>query len=280
MLYNTFIHIPGIGEKTEKQIWRSGVHSWSQWRSPYPREISPQKAKLISHYLEMYTAEDDGSPSFYAKLMSSHQHWRLFPHFRDQTAYLDIETNGMGHEQCEITTIALYDGRRVRVYVQGQNLADFAADIAEYKVLVTYNGKSFDAPVIENTLHIRLDQLHIDLRHILARLGYKGGLKGCEKMAGINRGDLDGLDGYSAVLLWREFAERGDERALSTLLAYNIADAANLEKLMVHAYNLNIAATPFSLTNHIPAPESPPQNHFPDPDLVAHIRRQRGFLHK
>ena len=29
MLKNTFIHVPGLGTKTEQRIWSSGVHSWN-----------------------------------------------------------------------------------------------------------------------------------------------------------------------------------------------------------------------------------------------------------
>jgi hypothetical protein len=34
MLTNTFCHLPGIGEKTERNLWAAGVTSW---HSPGPR---------------------------------------------------------------------------------------------------------------------------------------------------------------------------------------------------------------------------------------------------
>jgi len=279
LLHNTFIHIPGVGEKTEREIWQSGVHTWDHWQPPYPPSLSESKIKLITYHLQQFQQRNDGTPVFYAKLLSSNQHWRLFPHFRSKTAYLDIETNGMVGEDCEITAIALYDGRTIRSYAQGRNLQNFVDDIAAFDVIVTYNGKSFDVPVIESCLHTRLNQVHIDLRHVLARLGYRGGLKGCEKQLGIDRMGLEGVDGYFAVLLWREFCRKGEEKTLQTLLAYNIADAVNLERLLVHAYNLNIAATPFSLSNYIPVPD-PPQSPFqPDREIVARLKKQaRPFL--
>jgi hypothetical protein len=272
MLFNTFIHIPGIGEKTEKAIWRSGIHCWAQWREPFPEILSPAKIRHITFYLEYFRGQGNDSARFYANLLPSIHHWRLFPHFRDRTAYLDIETNGMGGNQCEITTIALYDGKTIRTYVQGDNLADFCSDIDDYEVIVTYSGKNFDVPVIESCLHKRLKQTHIDLRHILARLGYKGGLKGCEKMLGINRMELAGVDGFGAVLLWREFVRTGNSNVLETLLAYNIADTVNLELLLVHAYNQNIAGTPFSLSHHIPLPEPPEPPCYPDKEIVKKIK--------
>jgi len=47
---------------------------------------------------------------------------------------------------------------------------------------------------------------HIDLRFLLKKLGYAGGLKRIDKELGINRGaDIDGIDGFEAVRLWNEY---------------------------------------------------------------------------
>jgi len=43
-------------------------------------------------------------------------------------------------------------------------------------------------------------------------------LKFCEKALGLDRGDLDGVDGYFAVLLWRDYQKKHNEKALETLL--------------------------------------------------------------
>jgi uncharacterized protein YprB with RNaseH-like and TPR domain len=111
------------------------------------------------------------------------------------------------------------------------------------------------------------------LRHVLARLGLKGGLKGCEKQMGINRGTLDGIDGAFAVLLWREYERYDNELALETLLAYNIEDTVNLERLLVEAYNRNVANTPFAETLYIPFPESPQLLFQPDTTIVSLIKQ-------
>ena len=272
MLFNTFVHIPGVGAKTEEQIWQAGIHSWDQWKQPFPASLSRAKTNLISLYLEKFSCSKDTSARFYADLLQPRYHWRLFPHFREKTAYLDIETNGMAHGECEITTIALYDGEKISTYVQGRNLEDFLEDISKFEVIATYNGKSFDVPIIEEKLHTRLKQVHLDLRHTLAALGYKGGLKGCEKKLGIDRMELDGVDGYAAVLLWQEFERSGNEKFLTTLLSYNIADAVNLEQLLVHAYNLNIAATPFHVSNFISQPTAPQSPFQADREIIDKLR--------
>jgi uncharacterized protein YprB with RNaseH-like and TPR domain len=84
--------------------------------------------------------------------------------------------------------------------------------------------------VIIGTLFLRdyatfdssLNQVHVDLRYVLTCFGYTGGLKGCERKAGIDRGDLEGVDGYFSVLLWHEYQRNKNDKALETLLAYNI----------------------------------------------------------
>jgi len=80
---------------------------------------------------------------------------------------------------------------------------------------------------------------------VLFSLGFRGGLKGCERQLGMGRGDLKDIDGYFAVLLWDEYQRTGDQKVLDTLLAYNIQDTINLENLMVTAYNMKLRQTPF-----------------------------------
>jgi hypothetical protein len=65
---------------------------------------------------------------------------------------------------------------------------------------------------------------------------YEGGLKKIEKDLGITRSnEIDGVDGFEAVRLWRKY-QRGDKKALKTLISYNNADIINLEPLMERAY--------------------------------------------
>ena len=116
--------------------------------------------------------------------MPANQSWRLFPEFRDSTAYLDIETTGLDRQFNKITTIAIYDGHKIKAYVNGQNLDNFIEDIQQYKVIVTYNGKSFDIPFIETFFNISLNHAQIDLRYVLYSLGFRGGLKGVERQFG------------------------------------------------------------------------------------------------
>jgi len=65
------------------------------------------------------------------------------------------------------------------------------------------------------------------------------------------------VDGYAAVLLWREYSRRGSVDALETLLAYNMEDTVNLEELARRAYNQMVRLTPFG-DNLLPLPPKRP----------------------
>jgi uncharacterized protein YprB with RNaseH-like and TPR domain len=273
MLKNTFQHIPGIGKKTEERIWSAGVEDWDNLGKPQRINLPGKKVETLAAYCrESREQFAGGNPAYFEDRLSASLGWRLFPEFRDHTVYLDIETDGLDSYYGHITTIALYDGTDIFWYIKGQNLDDFKADIKKYKVIVTYNGKTFDVPFIQEYFRIKLSHAHIDLRYVLASLGYKGGLKRCEKSLGVGRGELEGIDGAFAPLLWREYQIYNSKEALETLLAYNIEDVVNLETLMVMAYNLKIADTPFAETHLIPLPQAPKIPFKPHRQTVAKIR--------
>jgi len=274
MLRNTFCHVPGIGEITERKLWSSGIDSWHACsHSDAICSLSlKRKASILRHIEESEMHLEGGNARYFAGRLPASLHWRLFPEFRDSVAYLDIETTGLDTWDNAITTIAIYDGRSVSYYVNGENLDRFEIDIEKYQVLVTYNGKCFDVPFIEWFFRTRLDHVHIDLRFVLKSLGYSGGLKGCEQQLGLDRGDLKGVDGFFAVCLWNEYQQTGDPRALETLLAYNIEDVVNLEPLMVMAYNMKLRGTPFEATKRLAMPDRPEIPFRSDPALVERLK--------
>lgn len=280
MLENTFMHLQGVGQKTEARYWDAGIHSWENFKQPLPIHISARQAHLIRDHLDESKANLAGNPLYFSAMLPSNQHWRLFPHYIKSTAYLDIETTGLSGYSDHITTIALYDGTQIKYYVYGDNLEQFVVDIGQFNLLITYNGKSFDIPFIENYFGITLNTAQIDLRYILNSLGYKGGLKGCEKQLGLDRGELDGVDGYFAVLLWQEYKKSGDSKALETLLAYNIEDVVNLESLMYQAYNQNVRKTPFYNDLQLSIPDRPALPFVADRQLIDRLKRSyvsQGF---
>jgi len=275
MLTHSFQHIPGIGAKTERQLWEAGIPDWAGFsKATNPTTLSPKRLETIRAYIEAsHQHLAANNPQFFLDLLPPDRHWCVFSEFRGSIAYLDIETTGLSHWDSDITTIALYDGTTIKYYIQGQNLEDFLHDIQAYSVIVTYNGKTFDIPFIEGYFKTRLTLGHIDLRYVLKSLGYGGGLKSCEKALGLDRGDLDGVDGYFAVLLWQDYQRNRNEKALETLLAYNIEDVVNLETLMVLAYNMKMEQMPFLSSCPLPMPKAPEIPFKADPVTLARIKR-------
>jgi uncharacterized protein YprB with RNaseH-like and TPR domain len=278
MLQHSFCHIPGIGLKSERKLWRHGIHRWEDWLACEASVLSEAKRALARQSLEeskQALARRDAE--HFAMALPVGEQWRLFPDFRDSVAYVDIETTGLGFGEDAITSIALYDGHQVRTYVQGRNLEAFEQDIASYDLLVTFNGKCFDVPFLERHFRTRLTKAHIDLRYVLRQIGYRGGLKACEKMLGLGRDELDGVDGYFAVLLWKEYQDTGDERFLETLLAYNVADVLSLEALLVHACNARLEDTPFYALHALESPVAPANPHRAQAAVIEHIRKRYGL---
>jgi uncharacterized protein YprB with RNaseH-like and TPR domain len=250
MLKNTFIHITHIGEERERRLWDCGIKNWDDFLSNRDKLLPLTgydfHPGILNEIEESCRHLEKENASYFGRMLSPNYFWRMFSEFRHTAVYLDIETTGLSSRRNVITTIALYDGRSIKYYIRGENLDDFYTDVMEYKMLVTYNGRLFDIPFIENEFRIKLGQVHSDLRFLLKSLRIGGGLKSCERQLGISRGELDNVDGYHAVLFWRDYVTNGNRKALETLLAYNIEDVVNLEKLMLKAYNMKAVLTPFS----------------------------------
>lgn len=278
MLQHTFCHIPTIGVKTEARLWEAGIQTWDDLLQAESLPVPPKSAaklELCKQHLAISKQRlEAGDALFFARSLPAGEVWRLYPDFCHSMACVDIETTGLQPPQDHITTIALYDGRETRWYVHERNLEAFAEDIRAYDLLVTFNGRCFDAPYIERSLGIQLDLAHLDLRFALKTAGIKGGLKKVEKHFGLDRGELDGVDGYFAVLLWQEFLQSGEESVLETLLAYNIEDVLNLNHLAAQTYNLLVQGLPFGqkLRLETPLPGLNPMR--PDPELLTRLRPQ------
>ncbi|SPD72097.1 conserved hypothetical protein [uncultured Desulfobacterium sp.] len=237
MLENTFIHIQGIGHKTERGLWRRGIKSWRQFLEYDGIIFSKGRDQFVRDELAE-SLNNLGNIGFFAERLSTHEMWRVFDSFREKAVYLDIETSGGYQGVDEITVIGIYDGHAVNTFVTGINLDKFEVAIAEYDLIVTFNGSLFDLPFIRRSFpNIYLPPGHIDLRFLLKRLGFAGGLKKIEKVFDIKRDpQIDGMSGYDAVSLWKSY-QWGDRAALDTLIQYNRADIVNLEPLMEIAFD-------------------------------------------
>lgn len=236
MLERTFIHIPGIGPKTEQHLWRHHILTWNHYLADKRPLFSPARDAFVRQNLQA-SLDNRNNIHFFLERLFPGDLWRIFGAFKQRAVYLDIETSGLYGGVDEITVIGIYDGEEVRTFIQGINLHAFEAEIQSYDLMITFNGSQFDLPFIRRQFpNVWLPPAHIDLRFFLRKLGYRGGLKAIERTCGLVRdSDIDGMDGFDAVMLWRAY-QAGDRIALERLIQYNTADIVHLKPLMERGY--------------------------------------------
>lgn len=235
MLKKTFCHVKGITKAIEKLIWDSGIENWDSFFAK-AHEIKHLPENKREHIKEELTrskqALSDGNLQYFKTLLNPKDHWRLANH--GKIAFVDIETTGLSKTDDEITILGIYDGTTSHIYVNGKNLPEAKEKLKEFDIVVTFNGKQFDIPFIEQYFSHTYNFIHLDLRYMLKELGLQGGLKRIERELGITRdADVAGIDGFEAINLWNEY-KRGNQKALQTLVKYNEEDIVNLKALLDH----------------------------------------------
>lgn len=130
-------------------------------------------------------------------------------------------------------------------------LTAFADWIEPDALLVSYNGKSYDAPLLRTRYRLARmrDPLaqrdHIDLLYP-ARRRYRGRFENC-RLATIERRVLDivredDLPGSAAPAAWLTYLRSGPARDLARVAAHNQQDVASLARLLRHLAALPDAA--------------------------------------
>jgi len=241
MLQQTFIHIPGIGRRTERELWEAGIESWDDFADFFtrPAAITPKlRRRLETHIPQSIDAVRRKDAAYFSRLSHLGEAWRLFPEFADRCVFLDIETTGLSPVFDSVTMVGLYDGHRYDVFIEGENLHDLPARLKNYSLVVTFNGAGFDLRFLRLAFqNLQLPPIHIDLRWVTRRLGYRGGLKAIEREFGVCRDEsVEDLDGHDATVLWSRHL-RGDRDALRQLITYNTEDVVHLKAIMEMAYD-------------------------------------------
>ncbi len=239
LLEATYLHAQGIGRATEQKLWEAGARDWPSYLArpdtewPLTRVQRALLTPVVEESRARLDAEDFG---WFAQRLPQSEHWRAVTAFGHRLAFVDIETNG-GMGANDLTVVGVYDGWRMRQFVQGVNLDEFPESISDAAILVTFFGTGFDLPFLRRAFpQLPMPQMHVDLCFLLKRLGYRGGLKRIETQMGIVRSNAtSGLSGWDAVRLWREY-QQGRQRSLEILLAYNADDVRNMSDLLAEGY--------------------------------------------
>jgi uncharacterized protein YprB with RNaseH-like and TPR domain len=226
---NSFLQVRGIGEATERDLWDAGVTHWDDFE---PAHLGPTTGERVSEFIaegrERLAGTDAG---FFADALPDGAVWRLYGNFGADAAFFDIETTGLSRHRNRVTTVSVHRGGETTTLVRGDDLTaeNLQALLADAPLLVTFNGKRFDLPFLEECFDLSLPNPHLDLLYACRKLDLAGGLKAVEAEIGIERERPD-ISGEDAVRLWREH-EAGRDGALDTLIAYNREDAVNLRAL-------------------------------------------------
>lgn len=234
MLNNTFIHLPGIGAKKERELWNEGILTWDdfernrirQWRL-FDDGRDKDQASILAASRE---ALESGDIDFFADHLPKREHYRIALTVPEQTAFLDIETTGLSHYYDETTVIGFSIGDEYNAFIEGSDWEAFKDSLSRARCLVTFNGTIFDLKFIEKEFpDLRLPKAHIDLRFFAKRAGFSGGQKAIEEELGINRAkDIKGMKGENAPILWHQY-RMGDAKAARLLLEYNHADVDGMK---------------------------------------------------
>jgi hypothetical protein len=233
MLSQSFVLLPQVKRRTESRIWKQGIHSWDDFLSAKSvKGVSSARKETFDWKLrEAKQRLRDQDALFFAQKVPFAEQWRLYAEFKDEAVYLDIETNGF---YSGITVVGMSDGIDAKTFVRGFNLdrAAIIKELEKYKMIVTFNGASFDLPVMERYFNINFPLPHVDLRFVCQKAGYTGGLKSIEKQLNIKRRpEVEGISGEDAVYLWEMWKSTGDRDYLNKLVWYNEEDILNLRPL-------------------------------------------------
>jgi len=240
MITNSFIFLERVGEKLERNIWKDNVHDWNDF-------LKAGKIKGFSKHRKLYydrkilTARKalyNFDSSYFLDLLPQSEIWRLYDFFKEDAVFLDIETTGLSKLNDDITVFGLYDGLNTKVMIKGINLNFnlLKSELQKYKLIVTFNGASFDLPFIEKRYSNVIPKVpNFDVKSLTDKLGLKGGLKKIEKVLGIKRTHIvENLYGGDALTLWKMYRATGDEYYLNLLVEYNEFDLINLKIVAEH----------------------------------------------
>ena len=241
MLRNTFVLLDRIGPQRESSLWRAGIETWDDFVSARRIKGVAEETKAVMD-LELLAADEKlerEDARYFSSRLYPKDHWRCLQDLGKSVIYLDIETTGISLRS-PITVVGIFDGKRMHSLVRGRNLnhRDLGAILSSASAIVTFNGSSFDLPVIKAQFPNAVPDIpHIDLKHALRRLGFVGGLKRIERELDIVRDKrVEYMTGEDAVYLWRLWEKNGNMNALDLLTEYNAADCVNMQRLAEFAY--------------------------------------------
>jgi uncharacterized protein YprB with RNaseH-like and TPR domain len=240
VITSTFQLGAGLGPARESALWRAGIVRWGDYATAalrLPVAVDTALREAVATASALHAA---GDVSGLAALLPAREHWRLFEAFGAGAAYIDIETGDDVVGFAGISAIGMLDRRGPRLLLAGRDLEAFPELARDWAMLVSFNGLAFDVPILREAFPEWQPPLaHVDLRHVLPRLGHHGKLKELEQRLPLHLTrpeHLRSVRGWDAAGLFRRGRD-GDREMLRRFAEYNLYDVIGLRTLMAYAHN-------------------------------------------
>ena len=213
----------------------------------YLVELAAHDLEADSLYLHRRFVSLTGHPNGEAveRLAAVRGAGRIAP---DEVVFLDIETTGLGMTPLFLigTMECTEAGFHFRQYFardyseEGSVIAAASERLAQTGLLVTFNGKSFDLPFIENRatatgVRLRYPESHLDILHE-ARRCYRRDLPNCrlqtlEQMV-CGRCREDDIPSAEIPEAYHQFVRTGNANKIRLILQHNLYDLLTMADLM------------------------------------------------
>ncbi len=232
MIDSAFLHLSGIGKKNLQKIQKLGIQTWQElFENIHKLKLKTKSLeKLEESLIQSQTALLKEDIFYFTKKLHPKDKWKILAHYYNEILYFDIETDQFQR----ITLIGCYYKQKEYAFLRYANIENFLDLLEHAKLVVSFNGSSFDIPILLKYFHLpEFPVPHIDLRWVLYHKGIKGGLKQIELQLGIEREkEIQNLNGMDAVFLWYRYHELGEIEAKNLLIRYCMADVISLKKIV------------------------------------------------
>ena len=209
-------------------------------------ELYSDADTLVKCYRDLFPPELKARPDFH-KLDG--EFMKFLSAGITKAMFLDAETTGFSNTPLFLVGIMYFDGENfvidqlfARDYSEEVNLLQYFSEFApQFDILVTFNGKSFDAPFIrDRMIYHRRDfkwtQTHVDILHH-SRRRWKDELPDCKLQTLesyiCQRRRVGDVPGELVPDVYREFVRSGDTRLLADVFHHNALDLITLVELTV-----------------------------------------------
>jgi uncharacterized protein YprB with RNaseH-like and TPR domain len=211
-----------------------------------PAEVLPQAARMLESLPEalgsLSAASDDARLALLRQARP------------EQLALLDIETAGLSAAPIFLVGLMLWPDDRpdaaVVCQLMARDYAEEAAMLAEAarllagrRILISYNGRSFDLPLVQERLvyhrlgRLRAPECHLDLLPVVRRR-FRGRWEDCrlqtleKHLCGRERwGDIEGADIPQA---YHDFVSTGDAGQMKLVIEHNRLDLIAMLEILFH----------------------------------------------